>query len=99
MSIVIIKTVMPIRPVLNQMNTYSESVGIDAIKLYLLFAGTLLDIIPIPIPHGASFIYFLIVSWLISLVLDEASLLSNAEARTDGHGIFHRQTAGLEKNQ
>ena len=57
-SVVIKKTVIPIGPVLNQIKTYSESGGMVAKRLYLLLAGTLSPASPIPIPQGASFMYF-----------------------------------------
>ena len=60
-----VNTVTPIAPVLTQIYTYSESGGISDNFLYLFQAGMSLDNIPIPIPHGASFMYFAIAALLV----------------------------------
>ena len=74
-----VKTVTPIGPVLTQINTYSESGGTSDNFLYLLLAGMLVDIMPIPIPQGASLIYFAMVALLTSRTVAEASPFLNAD--------------------
>ena len=78
MSVVNTKVMMPIFPVRTQIYTYSESGGISVKIRYLLLAGTCSRSIPMPIPQGASLIYFLMDSLLTSRTFKEASLLSNA---------------------
>src|SRR5574344_891336 len=78
MSMVNTKVMIPIFPVRTQIYTYSESGGISVKIRYLLLAGTCSRSIPIPMPQGASLIYFLIDSLLTSRTFMEASFLSNA---------------------
>ena len=78
MAVHIRNIVMPMIPVWIQIKTYSESGGTVAIKVYLLLAGTLLYPTTIPIPQGASAIYFFMASWLIVRTLADASSLLNA---------------------
>ena len=61
------------------MNTYSESGGISDNFLNLLFAGILSDIIPIPIPQGASFMYLAIATLFMSRTVADASSFLNAD--------------------
>ena len=69
----------PIGPVLTQIKTYSESGGISDNSLNLFHAGMFSEYMPIPIPHGASFIYFAMAALFTSRTFADASFLSNAD--------------------